>query len=61
MLTQGIKAVSTVSVQFDMAMLTSLHSATQNKAIPIKKLAAHARPFSGEEVRHQHAPEQFLS
>jgi hypothetical protein len=61
MLMQGIKAVSTVSVQFDLGMLTSLRSAKQNKAIPIKKLAAHARPFSEEEVRHQHPLNQFLS
>ncbi len=52
MLMQGIKAVSTASVQFDLGMLTSLHSAMQHKAIPIKKLAARARPFSEEEVRH---------
>ncbi len=61
MLMQGIKAVSTVSVQFDLGMLTSLRSAKQNKAIPIKKLAAHARPFSEEEVRQQHPPNQILS
>ncbi len=61
MLTQEIKAVATVSVQFDLARLTSLHFATPNKAIPIKKLAAHARPFSEEVVRHQHLPEQLLS
>ncbi|DBB14482.1 TPA: hypothetical protein ACH3X3_004767 [Trebouxia sp. C0006] len=47
---QGIKAVSTVSVQFDLGMLTPLHFAAPNKAIPIKKLAAHARPFSEEEA-----------
>lgn len=59
MLTQGIKAVSAVSVQFDLGMLTPLHFAAPNKAIPIKKLAAHARPFS-EEVRHQHPLEQLV-
>ncbi|KAA6428567.1 MAG: nitrate reductase [Trebouxia sp. A1-2] len=47
---QGIKAVSTVSVQFDLTMLTPLHSAAPNKGIPIRRLAAHARPFSGQEA-----------